>query len=459
MESASIYTEARNEYLKQLSSWIIPPLVEFFRKEYNTIAEKEGRKAMGVFQTFCSEVPKWNQDIINANANTILDTCRCDYVEELMTAVFIAHTKMLTAVRVNSKQKKLQITLPKLDHFLHRVFTECARMFWKAPFLFSDELSMIERQKNILQAETMCTEALSGAIRSLLPVKNILRDYLENDEADEPAEEHKSPSSEVSTSRNLRESYVETNDVSDTESVASTVDDAPVISLDLSESTETLSKKKRKSKAAAATVPHAILEKVDAPPVPAPSVPSEHVVLAADVKPTGISIEKVEPPVSLSVDPAIDVPSVDSVAPSVDSVAPSVPSSDSIPSALPNSSESNGNPPQLVIDTERSVHFTPYDTVFDETTSNISEIRYTPKISVEDKPPSTWGLEDEGPKLTISDAATSSILGDEIIDLEPAAIPAAPVSLTSPSLPASVPAAAADIDAPLASTSDFEELT
>ncbi|NBT46932.1 MAG: hypothetical protein EBT07_03810 [Actinobacteria bacterium] len=190
MESVSLYTEARNEYLKQLSLWIVPPLVEFFRKEYNTIAEKDSRKAMGLFQAFCAEVPRWNQDVIDTNTGALLDTCRCDYVEELMTAVFIAHTKMLTAIRVSTKHKKLQITLPKLDHFLHRVFIECARSFWKAPFLFASELSPIEKQKNVLQAEAMCTESLSGAVRSLLPVKNILRDYLDDEEGDDkPAEE------------------------------------------------------------------------------------------------------------------------------------------------------------------------------------------------------------------------------------------------------------------------------
>ena len=193
MESVSLYSEARNEYLKQLSSWIVPPLVEFFRKEYNSISAREGSKrAMSAFQEFCSTVPRWNQDVIDTHIGVLLDTCRCDYVEELMTAVFIAHTKMLTAIRVSPRQKKLQITLPKLDHFLHRVFTECARSFWKAPFLFADELTPIEKQKNVLQAEAMCTESLSGAVRSLLPVKSILRDYLNEDEEEEEEVVHKS---------------------------------------------------------------------------------------------------------------------------------------------------------------------------------------------------------------------------------------------------------------------------
>jgi hypothetical protein len=87
MESISLYSEARNEYLKQMASWLSSPIVEFFRTEYQKIATMNG------FQAWCADVPKWNQDVIETNVSKILDSCRCDYVEELMTAVFIAHTK------------------------------------------------------------------------------------------------------------------------------------------------------------------------------------------------------------------------------------------------------------------------------------------------------------------------------------------------------------------------------
>ena len=219
MESVSLYSEARNEYMKQLSTWIVPPLVEFFRKEYNSIRSREGKRAMVAFQEFCATVPRWNQDVIETNINIILDNCRCDYVEELMTAVFIAHTKMLTAIRVNGRQKKLQITLPKLDHFLHRVFVECARAFWKAPFLFAEDSSPVTMQKNLLQAESMTIEALGGAVRSLLPVKNILRDYLDDDEE----EENDAPVQ----SRRGGSKKVESDSESDDDSLPETFDAVP----------------------------------------------------------------------------------------------------------------------------------------------------------------------------------------------------------------------------------------
>jgi hypothetical protein len=182
MDAISTYSEARNEYLKQLSTWIVPFMIQHYRNLWNEAKKLGGeRREMVVFQEKCAEVPKWNQDIIDTNVNKLLDSCRCDYLEELMAAVFIAHTKVLISIRVSSKHKKLQITLPKLDHFLHRIFSECARSFWKSPFLFLDDQKPIEMQKNLIQAEALCSESIAMAVRSLLPIKNILNEYLSDD--------------------------------------------------------------------------------------------------------------------------------------------------------------------------------------------------------------------------------------------------------------------------------------
>ena len=136
---------------------------------------------MALFQNECEEIGRWNQDRIHDEVRVLLERTGCDYMEELMTAVFVAHTKVLTAVRLSSRQKKLSITVPKLDHFIHRVFREAARCFWKSPFLFMDSGNVVERQKNILQLEALATESITTAIRGLLPVKQILKDYLEDD--------------------------------------------------------------------------------------------------------------------------------------------------------------------------------------------------------------------------------------------------------------------------------------
>jgi len=190
MENVATYSEARSEYTKQLATFVVPPVVGWFQKLWVQCAV-DRQRSLSTFQTECEEVARWNQDRITDEVRALLERSGCDYMEELMTAVFIAHTKVLTAVRLTTKQKKLSITVPKLDHFIHRVFRESARSFWKSPFLFMTDSGVVERQKNLLQIEGLAIEAITTAVRGLLPVKQILADYLGEDEeiVETPVEE------------------------------------------------------------------------------------------------------------------------------------------------------------------------------------------------------------------------------------------------------------------------------
>jgi len=398
---------------------------------------------MGEFQTMCAEIPRWNQDVIEANIATMLDSCRCDYIEDLMTAVFIAHTKMLTAIRVNSQQKKLQITLPKLDHFLHRVFTECARSFWKAPFLFSEEYSPVERQKNILQAETLCAEALSAAVRSLLPVKNILRDYLkEDDDEDEEV-------AEAATAEVAEESEAdEVPEIAAPKKKKKSVESTPI---DLSEVVVPSESAAPPVTPLVAETPAPVVAETPAPPVtpivtvtPAPSViplvsetpapSSTPIVAETSVELTApIAIEPVKQEKQEKQEPLLftatsELPVKEPV--SLDTIERNEMKNTSV--HLTKIDEPITN---VKIETEPSVHFTPYDTVFDETTKGISEIRYTPKISVED-------IVSDVPRLQIGGGSSSlsiSDLGIEALDERP----------KTPE----------DIDVALSSSLDFETLS
>jgi hypothetical protein len=190
MENVATYSEARSEYTKQLATLVVPALFAWFQNLWSRNAADKQR-CLSLFQGECEEVGRWNQDRITDEVRALIERSGCDYMEELMTAVFIAHTKVLTAIRLSTKQKKLSITVPKLDHFIHRIFKESARCFWKTPFLFMDvngsgTSNVVERQKNMLQAEQLLTEAITTAVRGLLPVKQILKDYMEDDEEEAP---------------------------------------------------------------------------------------------------------------------------------------------------------------------------------------------------------------------------------------------------------------------------------
>lgn len=201
---ASVYSEAKGEYTKQLTLFIVPTFHRFFMECLQQAASEEpqAKRQLWKFQELLSQIPDWNMDRVQRETTRLIQDIQCDYLEELLTAVFIAHTKVLTAIRVGNKNKRVQITIPKLDHFIHRALSECSRLLWSSAYLFHSELSPIEKQKNHRQIEQLLHEGIAQAIRGLLPVKNILKDYLaepdadqtEDDEADDEEEEVKKES-------------------------------------------------------------------------------------------------------------------------------------------------------------------------------------------------------------------------------------------------------------------------
>ena len=194
-DGVSVYAEAKSEYTKQLCQYLVPPIQQFFLDLLEEAKEKEAdsKRVLLMFQTLLEDISDWNTDKVQRETAAISQKSQCDYLEELMTAVFIAHTKVLSAIRLTTKQKKLQITIPKIDHFIHRTLRECSRLLWSNTYLFSANVASIERQKNQRLIENLLNDGVLQGIRSMLPVKNILREYLKDDgEEEEEVEKEKS---------------------------------------------------------------------------------------------------------------------------------------------------------------------------------------------------------------------------------------------------------------------------
>jgi hypothetical protein len=186
-DSVNVYAEAKSEYTRQLCQILSPAIQLYFLDTLKLAKDRdtESRKMLWNFQALLQEIPDWSQDKVLRETEKIIRESNCDYLEELLTAVFIAHTKVLSAIRITTKQKKLQLTIPKLDHFLHRTLRETGRLLWGNAFLFAEQGSPIERQKNMRQVEGLIQEGIQQSIRSLLPVKTLLREYLNDDGEDE----------------------------------------------------------------------------------------------------------------------------------------------------------------------------------------------------------------------------------------------------------------------------------
>ena len=119
--------ESKNEWCARLVNTLSPTIVQglksIFDEAWNLcITNDEEDKYLMTFQTFLSRVPKWNQTIIESERARITEMSGCSYLEELITCVHIIQLKSLSCVRVGQKQKKIDIDIPSVDMFIHKVY-------------------------------------------------------------------------------------------------------------------------------------------------------------------------------------------------------------------------------------------------------------------------------------------------------------------------------------------------
>ncbi len=205
----TVLAEAKQEYTRQLVNILYPEMYIGLKSIYDAakiVCEKKGDKnILKKFQELLSHIPKWNTDRINDEYRRIVRASDCEWIEDLITAVFVSHTKVLTSIKVKNKNKKtLELNVPNGPYFLHKCYVEAARNFWKKPFLFYHNFQNIELQRNLSDAEALIKESIIETIRKQLPVKHILQEYLGGDFRDEDAEEDITSNVSTNTKENLR---------------------------------------------------------------------------------------------------------------------------------------------------------------------------------------------------------------------------------------------------------------
>lgn len=181
--AANVYSEAKSEYMMQLSSYLTPAYFTFFLDLLESAREGvEPKKHLWEFQNLLAEVENWNMERVTREVGGIVSSCAkngCDFLDDLLTAVFLAHTKVLMAIRVRGKKNdNVRINVPNLDRFLFKVFCECSKLLWQSAYLFRDNIGGMEKQQNYRQAQQLIESGIRSAIRAMVPVKSLLKDFV-----------------------------------------------------------------------------------------------------------------------------------------------------------------------------------------------------------------------------------------------------------------------------------------
>jgi hypothetical protein len=185
--------ESRNDFCSRLINILTPHihsgLKSIFEEAWKLCLENdEAPKYLMTFQNFLVRVPKWNSAIIEKESQRIVDQSGCSHIEELITCVHIIQLKMLTCMRAGSKQKKIDISIPKLTEFIHKVYINAARKVYSNVFLFERTTKHLQIQKHNHQLELIIKECILNTIRESIPIEHLLKVYMEDQFIEEDTE-------------------------------------------------------------------------------------------------------------------------------------------------------------------------------------------------------------------------------------------------------------------------------
>jgi hypothetical protein len=176
--------ESKNEWGARLLVILTPLIIEGFRSIFDEAYKmcKENRemeKYLMTFQNLITRIPKWNGNIIENETKRIIDKSCCTYLEDLVTCIHIIQLKLLTLMRVGQYQKKIDINIPKLEDFIHKIYINVARKIYKNVYLFEIKITPLEIQKNNRELEIIVQECILNTIRDSIPVETILKAYMD----------------------------------------------------------------------------------------------------------------------------------------------------------------------------------------------------------------------------------------------------------------------------------------
>ena len=188
--SVASLSESKNEWCARLVNIFTPAVVSGLKSIFEEawqlcVDNDEEDKYLITFQTFLSRVPKWNNEIIEAERKRIVEVSSCGYLEDLVTCVHVIQLKALTCIRVGQEQKKVDIDIPSVDQFVHKVYINVARKVYTNVYLFEKGIAPLQIQKHNRELEIIIKECVMNTIRETMPVEDILRAYMAETQEEE----------------------------------------------------------------------------------------------------------------------------------------------------------------------------------------------------------------------------------------------------------------------------------
>jgi hypothetical protein len=186
--------DAKNEYTHKLVRILKKGFVQFFYKVYILCKEEsenyhEEENVLYLFQEELSKIVDWTEVEKKEKYEEILTVSNCDWLDDLLTAVFVLHTKILSSIRCKNTPKKINLVIPQIQEFVYKCYVDISRELWKHAYIFVKNDDTCEYQKNYNKCEDIVGRIIIETLSDMLPIKDLLKEHLSDINDDSIEEE------------------------------------------------------------------------------------------------------------------------------------------------------------------------------------------------------------------------------------------------------------------------------
>lgn len=176
---------AKTHLRNHLATTILPHVSDGIWSIYenaHSLCEKnrELEQTLRTFQNLLTRVSVWTDEVLRQEVERIEAASKCNYLEELLTGVFLAYMRAFAAMQYRSSADAIEIEFdkPSIDKFVHELYKQSARNAWQHAYLFKTFGVTSEQQaRNRKEIDALLESALDTVIDSFLPWKDIAKNY------------------------------------------------------------------------------------------------------------------------------------------------------------------------------------------------------------------------------------------------------------------------------------------
>ena len=165
-------------FREQLYSLASPVIYQRLNSMFSVSSIENSDEPIKQFQTNLKNITTWTSETVMNETTNLSRQSGCNYLDKLLIRILSDEARILT------QGKYVAMDYPSLNEYVHRVYMECAKLFYVHPHLFYKKgVSSYNAHQNFTSSMNLIQKALYASVRHFLPMEDILDSTLEIDDA------------------------------------------------------------------------------------------------------------------------------------------------------------------------------------------------------------------------------------------------------------------------------------